>query len=41
MKKTQKTQKMQKYFPKKYFGFLKMDKKNVQNRKPKILFGKN
>jgi hypothetical protein len=26
---------------KSFFGNSKMDKKNVQNRKPKILFGKN
>jgi len=27
-------------FAQKYFPFWKMDKKNVQKRKPKILFGK-
>jgi hypothetical protein len=27
-------------FSKKYFDFSKMDKKNVQNRKPNLLFGK-
>jgi hypothetical protein len=28
------------FFPKTFLGFSKMDKKNVQNRKPKILLGK-
>ena len=28
-------------FSKKYFDFSKMDKKNVQNQKPNLLFGKN
>ena len=27
------------FFPKTFLDFSKMDKKNVQNRKPKILFG--
>jgi hypothetical protein len=39
--KNAKNSKNAKIFSKKVFGFLKMDKKNVQNRKPKILFGKN